>query len=291
MRKLLFGAAAAVCFGAVGPALANGSLKDVEPVYEPVPVWSGCYFGANVGVVGFEDHDANNFKKSKEFDENSKKYYDSSEYLFEEGDTKKEKTEKIHAEYEYYKDKGMEDDFWKDVRKFDFDGDDDEGAVGGIHAGCNWQRNQFVFGIEADIGTGRNLDYLGSLRGRLGYAWNKSHIYITGGVAFAEFDRDLEFRDYDDNGDLFFEDRFDNSDEETGYVVGAGWEYMIEQNLSFGIEGLYYGFDDDDNDHKFVAGKDGKYHLYKFDEERDNELYVIRARLTYHLRRAPEPLK
>ena len=62
------------------------------------------------------------------------------------------------------------------------------GAIGGVHGGYNWQRGNFVFGAEADFdvsGMRGSKTYsdgdvaahfrnLGSIRGRLGYAFNKS---------------------------------------------------------------------------------------------------------------------
>lgn len=83
------------------------------------------------------------------------------------------------------------------------------GLTGGFEVGWNYQfaNTPFVFGIEADIqsGGGRSstlysitepgnaapiddfrsrTDYLGSLRGRLGYAINNVLIYGTGGFAY-----------------------------------------------------------------------------------------------------------
>lgn len=46
-------------------------------------------------------------------------------------------------------------------------------------------------------------------------------------------------------------------------MVGAGVEYMLSRNVSTGLEGLWYSFDD------------------------DQDLTVLRARLTYHLNRSP----
>lgn len=84
-------------------------------------------------------------------------------------------------------------------------------VIGGGHAGYNWQNGPWVFGIEGDIdGTGldtkaastlsrttlsgtqtvtaniaANIDWMASLRGRIGYAWGNGLYYATGGVAIA----------------------------------------------------------------------------------------------------------
>lgn len=72
--------------------------------------------------------------------------------------------------------------------------------IGGIHAGYNYQIQSFVIGAETDInwtsikgddgGAGGMLDqtklkWLGSLRGRLGYAWDRFLVFGTGGLEYA----------------------------------------------------------------------------------------------------------
>ncbi|MFT4116477.1 outer membrane protein [Bradyrhizobium sp.] len=83
-----------------------------------------------------------------------------------------------------------------------------EGWLGGAQIGYNWQYNQVVFGLEADIqgagikqsvgisraavvgllptfSTGSSeLDWFGTVRGRIGYAWNTVLLYATGGLAY-----------------------------------------------------------------------------------------------------------
>ena len=82
------------------------------------------------------------------------------------------------------------------------------GVIGGGHVGYNLQFNQFVVGLEGDVdGTSLSktisgspfiedlgsvpvtvsakADIMGSIRGRVGYAWDRVLIYATGGVAFA----------------------------------------------------------------------------------------------------------
>jgi hypothetical protein len=57
--------------------------------------------------------------------------------------------------------------------------------------------------------------------------------------------------------------------------IGAGIEAMLSEHVSIGMEGLYYFFDDSEPD--FLAGDD------KVDSiDTNNDLYVARARLTFH---------
>jgi opacity protein-like surface antigen len=176
-------------------------------------------------------------------------------------------------------------------------------VLGGLHLGYNWQHNNVVFGVEGDISlTGGLDDYLASLRARFGLATNDTLFYITGGLAL----RDGGGADAiglagaganggsggsNDDGPGGDDPReaqqlaalggkgggggdgspgsvsgFDGDDgNDTGFVLGAGAEYMLSSNVSVGVEGLWYSFDDED------------------------DLTVIRGRLSLHLDRAPHP--
>ena len=75
------------------------------------------------------------------------------------------------------------------------------GVDGGAHIGYNYQIGQFVAGLEGDVNgssyngsstfgalaynTTERVD--GSVRGRLGVAWDRALIYATGGAAFGNF--------------------------------------------------------------------------------------------------------
>ncbi len=121
------------------------------------------------------------------------------------------------------------------------------GVVGGGHVGYNWQINQFVLGIEGEVegtnfegsgkfGTGgalalhTEINVQGSVRGRLGYAWDRLLIYGTGGVAFAQ----LESR-YT-NTALGLDDY---KTDRTGWTAGGGFQYAFTPNWSFGLEYRY----------------------------------------------------
>jgi outer membrane immunogenic protein len=128
--------------------------------------------------------------------------------------------------------------------------DGDNLFLGGVHAGYNWQKDgNLVLGIEGDISFGDDIDYLASIRARAGLALDQLLIYGTGGVAF-----------------LGVEDEFNDSDTLTGWVAGLGAEYKLSSNLSAGVEGLYYSFDEDS------AYSDDNF-----------DFWVVRGRLSYHL--------
>ena len=124
--------------------------------------------------------------------------------------------------------------------------------VGG-RVGWNWQADHFVFGVEGDgsffNSRGDNLreetytaetEFLGSLRGRVGWADDNVLFYATGGAAYVHADvrTSLGGQDPDQQGN---EDRKDNSG--WGAVAGAGIEWAVSPNLSLTTEGLFYLFD------------------------------------------------
>ena len=125
-----------------------------------------------------------------------------------------------------------------------------QGGSGGLlggQIGYNIQMNQLVFGIEGDLsktwidgssscggafGCSHSINWMASLRGRLGVAVNNNRtlLYATGGAAWA---------DVDWAGSL----GTGLSKTQTGWVAGGGIEHMLTQNLSARVEYLYYGFD------------------------------------------------
>jgi outer membrane immunogenic protein len=136
--------------------------------------------------------------------------------------------------------------------------DDDAQFIGGGHLGFNWQMpSNWVIGVEGDANFGDDFDYLASVRGRLGYAFGRTLVYGTGGVAFAGFSEEL----------------FD--DDETGWVAGGGIETKVRDNLSLGLEALYYDFEDTQ-----TLGIDNSV-----------DALTVRGRLTVHTNGMREPLR
>lgn len=137
---------------------------------------------------------------------------------------------------------------------------DDSSFIGGIHVGYNWQKSGgWVLGIEGDVNFANEIDYLATIRGRLGYAMGPTLIYATGGVAFIGAD-----------------DAFEDSDSETGWVAGVGIEHKIKPNLSIGLEGLYYDFGNGEDFEVYDGENRGDAHVD------DLAFWTVRARVTYH---------
>jgi outer membrane immunogenic protein len=120
-----------------------------------------------------------------------------------------------------------------------------DGFTGGGQVGYNHQftpGSGFVVGVEADAAytdlRGRNSyksnlagtnsfrqsgDYLGTVRGRVGYAFDRTLVYATGGFAYAgqTYRASLFQTDIQPN---YYGSR---SRTETGYAVGGGVEYAL----------------------------------------------------------------
>ena len=138
---------------------------------------------------------------------------------------------------------------------------DNAGYLLGIYAGYNWEiRPDIYAGLEGDItvapwdatksndGTYAIVGHLtgiASLRGRLGYAFDRTLIYATGGVAFASSNAA--------GGDTIQHNR--RAEMVVGPVAGAGVEWLVTPNLAIRGEGLYYWFDQHDS----APGKAGEF--------------------------------
>ena len=126
------------------------------------------------------------------------------------------------------------------------------GPVGGGHAGFNWQVSQFVFGMEGDVlyssmrvtGPANALLFNnavwrsgveGSIRGRIGIAFDRFLAYATGGVAFETFRLRQNFLFAPGFADTFTPSR-------AGLTVGGGVEYAFTNNWLARVEGRYSDF-------------------------------------------------
>lgn len=125
------------------------------------------------------------------------------------------------------------------VGSFDLDG----GFVGGL-AGYNFQSGNFVYGIEGDINKSwieldeedadGEIDWFGSVRGRVGYAWDRTLLFGTAGIAFAHGEMSSALVGIDD--DVSF----------TGWTAGLGAEHAFTDNWLGRAEYRYYDFGTED---------------------------------------------
>ncbi len=137
-----------------------------------------------------------------------------------------------------------------------FTGDSNSSWIAGGQIGYNWQIGQWVFGVEGDadaqdfsrtrvVGTAIGpfipgdaftveSNWQASLRGRIGYAFDRILLYATGGVAWTQRKATVS---------LVGIGTFTNDDTVTGGTVGGGLEYAFTNNISLGVEGrwTFYG--------------------------------------------------
>ncbi|MGY3532013.1 high affinity Mn2+ porin [Bradyrhizobium sp. USDA 4452] len=117
------------------------------------------------------------------------------------------------------------------------------GGIGGFQVGYNHQLgNRFVLGVEADatfVGPvdlprrmlgpfNSSIDYVGTVRGRAGYAFNGWMPYVTGGFAWGR----TQVRVNDAAGNVISEP----GQYQTGWTVGAGAEFALSGNWTAKLE-------------------------------------------------------
>ncbi len=125
-----------------------------------------------------------------------------------------------------------------------------DGFLGGVQAGYNWQYGLWVFGIETDFqgsagkgdvtgfaggnvltGTSKG-PWFGTIRGRVGYAFDRSLWYVTGGALYGHNKFD---------GVITGFGPFSASKTSWTYTVGGGVEWAVADRWTAKIEYLYAG--------------------------------------------------
>jgi outer membrane immunogenic protein len=211
---------ASASLGAIALATGAHAADMGRPVYEapaPAPIpftWSGFYIGANVGAV---------WGRSSATDDPTK----SSELWIGSGT----------------------------VGSVDANS---TGIIGGLQLGYNWQFASLVVGLEGDIsfssldhtspvttspGGGvdsyrSRLSALGTIRGRVGWAFDRLLVYGTGGVAFAS----LKDEYFDPPSVIGF--TTSPSSGVTGWTAGGGIEYAFTDHWTVRGEYLHVEFPD-----------------------------------------------
>ncbi|TDH38914.1 porin family protein [Pseudohoeflea suaedae] len=122
---------------------------------------------------------------------------------------------------------------------------DTDGWNGGVYGGYNWQADNFVYGIEGDVGysgadgvssvgTTAEQGVEGSIRARFGYDLNPVLIYGTAGVAATNLEVTAPGGGASDDNTMI------------GWTVGAGAETFITENITARLEYRYtdYGSED-----------------------------------------------
>jgi outer membrane immunogenic protein len=165
----------------------------------------------------------------------------------------------------------------------------DSGVIGGGHVGYNLQLSQWVIGLEGDVDgsslkksasgdlvvpallqqgvffngiipatVNTSLDIQGSIRGRLGYAWDRVLLFATGGASFGGFKTTLETP-------FAFASR---QNTRVGWTVGGGLEYAVTNNWSLRAEYRYTKYGNNTIFASGAFGAIGGFANAKFEENR-----------------------
>jgi outer membrane immunogenic protein len=144
--------------------------------------------------------------------------------------------------------------------------------LGGGQVGYNYQIGQAVLGVEGDIdaqhwnvtqtlavfpagfgtlfvpGDAFSVDskWQASVRGRLGYAWDRAMLYATGGAAFTKVSVASLFVAFGPDPAT----AGSSSQTLVGATIGGGFEFAFWQKVSFGLEGRYTWY----GTHTFATG-------------------------------------
>ena len=176
------------------------------------------------------------------------------------------------------------------------------GGFGGVQAGHNWQgllNPGLVLGIEADLayaGIGgtlkgapaapfeakTTLNGFGTLRGRVGYAWDHALFYATAGVAFGDVENTVLYKD---NGGQSFSQG--NNTTRPGYVAGGGVGLTLTPNWSLKLEYQFLHFEGPSTSGTFTDATTDAVRT----SDPGYDTHTIRAGLDYHLQPAYQPLK
>jgi outer membrane immunogenic protein len=140
---------------------------------------------------------------------------------------------------------------------------DHSGGFGGGQIGYNWQApgSAWVWGIEADfqgasikddavatlpylglstvtVAAESKIDWFGTVRGRVGYAFDRVLVYATGGLAYGNIKHSIAWADTFPPGFIASASR---DTTRAGWVVGGGVEWAFAPNWS--LKGEYQFID------------------------------------------------
>ena len=260
LRKYVWMGAAAGALVIAAQASAadlNGGFKDSPRAFQ-APMWTGLYLGVN-GGYGWRD-------TSDQFSYAACSANDCPPYGYDA-----------------------------------FGGIGADGGFGGGQIGYSWQgflgMQPLVAGIEADFqgadikGSGTasgdgwsenyktNLDWFGTVRGRLGYTAGPALLYFTGGFAFGGLKHHAEDSYYAPNA------VYESNDTVTGYVLGGGIEYKFNPSWSLKAEYQYLNFGKND---PALVPNDA---YYPTPPASDDAFHTVRVGLNYWISPAYAPLK
>jgi len=146
----------------------------------------------------------------------------------------------------------------------------DKQLVGGVQLGQLWRFGGVYIGLEGDASFGaKDIKYITTVRGQLAVPAGPFLIYGTGGLAESITQEDFTVSSPNETVG------FAGNEQKHGWVAGAGVQALLTPHLSFGVEGLYYGFASDTSRLNTALVPEA------FDLTIDRNMTVVRVRLDY----------
>ena len=126
-----------------------------------------------------------------------------------------------------------------------------------------------------------DTEWLATVRGRLGYAWNALLVYGTGGVAFTDTNYGANFRGGSILAPLLPNASGTFGGTKVGFAVGGGAEWMLTQHWLLRAEYLYYNFDGSSISLPITAGTCTPGLCSLRSNSVDLDFHTVRAGLSY----------
>ncbi|MFG1477929.1 outer membrane protein [Xanthobacter sp. V4C-4] len=199
MKRFLLATVALAALSAPAAAADLATKYPVKAIAAPVFSWTGFYIGANFGYGGDQSsHDLSILSVPVgSADATTSGWFVGGQ---------------LGYNYQFANNVvvGLETDLqWSNI----------SGQVSGLNiGGLNWI-------------AGSSVDYFGTIRARLGYAFDRFLPYITGGAAYGNVNNSL-FPGYGPWG-------VSSSSTNWGWTLGAGFEYALTNNWTLKTEYLY----------------------------------------------------
>jgi len=157
-----------------------------------------------------------------------------------------------------------------------------DGFIGGGQIGYNYQMDQFVVGLEADIqytdlkksgvdafGDRARIEtnYIGTVRARLGFVpMDRTLLYVTGGLAYGDTKMSSSVVGFPALSGS-------KRDTSAGWTLGGGVEYAFTNNITAKVEYLYF----DLGDNRYTVSDGVRAASYRA----DNQGSIVRAGINY----------
>jgi outer membrane immunogenic protein len=228
-----------------GPAPSGKEMKQVAPAPAPECSWTGFYIGLNGGGLWSND-DAVHTTSRALFDNVNTSLIDFEEYGVAAADLATFSLNDDYASFIGGGQMGYNFEFWRIVLGPEVDiqgvteGDHHASATSSITPDPEFPENP----ITQDATVSRRMDWLGTVRGRIGFTITPCLlIYGTGGLAYGEVDARTGIRQFVENDESLPNVYSTNgafSSTQSGWCAGGGLEFMFWKRWSVKAEYLYF---------------------------------------------------